>query len=339
MAEDETLKDQARRLAEPFDAKVLGDVQGMTYVPVAEVIARLNLVVPGWCWSTAEFWMMTDPADDSIWLMARGTLTADVDGHAISMDGVGGQQVKTKRADPHPWVDIGNEYKGAESDALKKAAQRLGVGLDLARKEEAVALERKALDADLEAAARGWRNEATRVATNDGLHERIKALPAESRQTIKQALADEAIGWPPETPAVAARVEALLVPLEGGTPAQESEEPTEGQDAQPEKAQPAKKAAKKKAAPAKKQAAASKPPEPVEDVPTDEYTGEGMDEPAGPQVIEALVGLINGLGNAEKTAYSKWRRGLGLPSPGQMTLGETFRATDYITELQEAMET
>jgi hypothetical protein len=49
----------------------------------------------------------------------------------ITRDGVGGQTIKRKR--DGGIVDLGDEYKGAVSDALKKAAQSFGVGLYLAR--------------------------------------------------------------------------------------------------------------------------------------------------------------------------------------------------------------
>ena len=54
----------------------------------------------------------------------------------VTRDGIGGQKIKrTKNGDI---VDLGDEMKGAVSDALKKAAQTLGVGLYLARSEEAM---------------------------------------------------------------------------------------------------------------------------------------------------------------------------------------------------------
>jgi hypothetical protein len=59
----------------------------------------------------------------------------------IVRDGFGGQTIKRKK--DGTIVDLGDEMKGAVSDALKKAAQTLGVGLYLARSEEA-------LEADVE---------------------------------------------------------------------------------------------------------------------------------------------------------------------------------------------
>ena len=53
-------------------------------------------------------------------------------------------------------VDLGNEFKGAVSDATKKAAQSLGVGIYLARSDEALELEAaESVDPKVEAA---WAN-------------------------------------------------------------------------------------------------------------------------------------------------------------------------------------
>ena len=74
---------------------------------------------------------------DPDFLVAHVRLTVST----TTRDGVGGQKIKRTKAGDI--VDLGDEMKGAVSDALKKAAQTLGVGLYLARSEEA-------LEADVE---------------------------------------------------------------------------------------------------------------------------------------------------------------------------------------------
>ena len=60
-------------------------------------------------------------------------------------------------------VDLGNEFKGAVSDATKKAAQSLGVGIYLARSDEALELEAsEPADPKVEAA---WENFTSVVRT------------------------------------------------------------------------------------------------------------------------------------------------------------------------------
>jgi hypothetical protein len=126
-------------LAEPFPPELLKVNKakgGLTYVPVAEVIARLNRVlgVTGWNTQVVDTWREPDHAD---WVLARVKLTVYIGDRTVEREGVGGQQVKYRKTGDV--VDLGDEYKGAVSDALKKAAQSLGVALDLARSEEALA--------------------------------------------------------------------------------------------------------------------------------------------------------------------------------------------------------
>jgi hypothetical protein len=72
-------------------------------------------------------------------IVAHVRVIATIDDTPVTRDGVGGQKIKmNKQGEP---VDIGDEVKGAVSDALKKAVQTLGVGLYLARSEDAMEIE------------------------------------------------------------------------------------------------------------------------------------------------------------------------------------------------------
>jgi len=128
-------------LAEPFPREMLRYHQGkkLTYVPVAEVIARMNRVlgVNGWSSEVINVWREPDYPE---WVLAHVRVTATINGVLVQRDGVGGQQVKKLRSG-NGVVDLGDEYKGAMSDALKKACQGYGVGLELARTDEALAIE------------------------------------------------------------------------------------------------------------------------------------------------------------------------------------------------------
>ena len=100
----------------------------LTYIPVSEVINRMNKVlgVDGWSF-TVKTWEQLGTS-----IVAHVTVNATINGSVVTREGVGGQKIKiSKQGDP---VDIGDEVKGAVSDALKKAVQTLGVGLYLARK-------------------------------------------------------------------------------------------------------------------------------------------------------------------------------------------------------------
>jgi len=107
----------------------------LTYIPVSEVINRLNKVLGVENWSfTVTSWQQLGTS-----IVAHVSVKATINGVEVTRDGVGGQKVKmNKQGEP---VDIGDEVKGAVSDALKKAVQTLGVALYLARSEEAMVME------------------------------------------------------------------------------------------------------------------------------------------------------------------------------------------------------
>ena len=110
----------------------------LTYIPVSEVVNRLNKVLGADCWSFEITSCYRDNIDTDF-VIAHVKLTWLVDGKVIVKDGIGGQKIKRNKRDEI--VDLGDEFKGAVSDALKKAAQMLGVGLYLARSDEAMDIE------------------------------------------------------------------------------------------------------------------------------------------------------------------------------------------------------
>jgi hypothetical protein len=137
-----------QNLYEPFASEVEKTLSKggarLTYIPVSEVITRLNKVLGIDAWSFNILSCERDAIDPD-YIVAHVRLMWHVDGtrpdNAIVRDGFGGQKIKRTKAGDI--VDLGDEMKGAVSDALKKAAQTLGVGLYLARSEEA-------LEADIE---------------------------------------------------------------------------------------------------------------------------------------------------------------------------------------------
>jgi hypothetical protein len=133
-------------LAEPFPREMEKILKkggaSLTYIPVSEVITRLNKVLGIDSWSFNILSCDRDSLDPE-YIVAHVRLIWHTDATrpecTIVRDGFGGQKIKrTKTGDI---VDLGDEMKGAVSDALKKAAQTLGVGLYLARSEEAMDIE------------------------------------------------------------------------------------------------------------------------------------------------------------------------------------------------------
>ena len=135
----------AKDLSEPFAPEVEKVLKkggaSLTYIPVSEVITRMNKVfgIDGW---SSEIIKCERDAHDPDFIVACVRLTVVIRNdmyNSVSKDGYGGQKIKrTKQGDI---VDLGDEFKGAVSDALKKAAQQFGIGLYLARSEEALSLD------------------------------------------------------------------------------------------------------------------------------------------------------------------------------------------------------
>lgn len=124
----------AIELARPFARSQLRDQSKggttFTYIPAAELIVRLNSVLGVGGWSTEA-----EAFRDGDWVIGKVRLLATVDGKQCEAVQYGGVKIKkTRDGDP---LDLGDEFKGAVSDALKKAAQQLGCGLYLARSTEA----------------------------------------------------------------------------------------------------------------------------------------------------------------------------------------------------------
>ena len=135
-------------LSEPFPSEVEKQLKkggaSLTYIPVSEVITRLNKVLGVDMWSYEIIKCERDALDPDyivahVRLSATFVPTEKAPNIIVTKDGIGGQKIKrTRNGDI---LDLGDGMKGAVSDALKKAAQHFGVGLYLARSEESMHLE------------------------------------------------------------------------------------------------------------------------------------------------------------------------------------------------------
>lgn len=133
-------QETARLLGEPFpeemEKTLVKSGVSLIYLPISEVINRLNKVLGVENWSFEIISVRRDEVDvDEI--IAHVSLTAEINEKMVIKHGFGGQTVKRQKKDNRP-VDLGNDFKGAVSDALKKAAQQLGIGLYLARSADAM---------------------------------------------------------------------------------------------------------------------------------------------------------------------------------------------------------
>jgi hypothetical protein len=128
--------DQARtyaRLAAPFDV-TFTDVRGgieVTFVSGEQVVSRLNEVLGVAGWSFRVLHQEIHAEADEVW--ALGEMEADIDGKTVTRQQFGSQKIKRSRSTGVP-LDLGFDLKGASTDAMKKCASWLGVGLYLSRK-------------------------------------------------------------------------------------------------------------------------------------------------------------------------------------------------------------
>ena len=179
-----------QNLSEPFPSEMERRLNkggaNLIYIPVSEVINRMNKVLGVENWSfTVSNWQQLGTS-----IVAHVALKVNIDGETVYRDGVGGQKIKiNKQGEP---VDIGDEVKGAVSDALKKAAQTLGVGLYLARSEEAIEIE-QVMESEAEAEARVTPEVSSKWDNFVGL---AKALSTENREKLNEYWSTYSNGQP-----------------------------------------------------------------------------------------------------------------------------------------------
>jgi hypothetical protein len=129
------LADTYARLAAPFEV-TFTDVRGgveLTYVSGEQVVRRLNEVLGVGGWSFRVLRHDIHPESDEAW--ALGELVAEIGDKTVVRQQFGSQKLKRSRTTGAP-LDIGFDLKGAATDAMKKCASLLGVGLYLSRKKE-----------------------------------------------------------------------------------------------------------------------------------------------------------------------------------------------------------
>jgi len=123
-----TDSDLLQRLSAPFSETYERDGAGgkkFQYIPVQNVAKRLNAVF-GLCWS----FDVVSHIHDGDFAIVHGRLTIHRNGKTYRKDQFGSATIQFKKSNREP-LDIGNDFKSAASDALKKCATLVGVGLYL----------------------------------------------------------------------------------------------------------------------------------------------------------------------------------------------------------------
>jgi hypothetical protein len=148
-----------RQFSEPFSKSVEKTLKkggaSLTYIPISEVINRLNLTLGSGGWQTRIISVERDSIDPEF-ITAHVELIAEIGQVPVIKHGMGGSKIKRMKSGDI--VDLGDDYKGAVSDAIKKAAQQLGIGLYLARDEEAIRLDEIAADPERQKIEEIWSN-------------------------------------------------------------------------------------------------------------------------------------------------------------------------------------
>jgi hypothetical protein len=122
------------RLSAPFDT-TFSDVRGgvhITFISGEQVVSRLNEVLGVEGWSFLILRHEVNAEADEAW--ALGELVAWIGGREVRRQQFGSQKIHRSRSTGAP-LDLGFDLKGAATDAMKKCASLLGVGLYLSRKE------------------------------------------------------------------------------------------------------------------------------------------------------------------------------------------------------------
>jgi hypothetical protein len=136
-----TSQDTYRRLAEEFPDEQIGKLKKggalLDYISIAEAVNRMNLVVGVENWKFEIVRVFGDPRDASA-ILVEVEVTAEINGKQVTRQAIGGHLV------PDKGMELGDAYKSAVSDALKKALTFFGIGLHLSRKEDALLFEQRA---------------------------------------------------------------------------------------------------------------------------------------------------------------------------------------------------
>lgn len=112
------------KLKEPLEAYTRKGPGGTySYYKGSDVIRRLNEAF-GHSWSSEK--IETVVIEDQVLLLL--SLTVFVEGDTIIHQGYGSALI-VRRGDTNKIIDIGNTYKSAFTNALKKAAEQFGIGL------------------------------------------------------------------------------------------------------------------------------------------------------------------------------------------------------------------
>lgn len=131
MKERESMSDDTyTKLSAHFDT--VHDLKGKPYITGEQVVSRLNEVL-GWdAWNFEVVMHGYNEEADELWALGKLEVRSDV---AVVVRQQFGSQQHNRFKDGGKIIDYGFDLKGAATDALKKCASLIGVGLYLLEKD------------------------------------------------------------------------------------------------------------------------------------------------------------------------------------------------------------
>lgn len=135
LTHEQQIQDQLAREFDSHESRVVGNTT-LTYLTGEQVTSRLNeaLGIFGWQYRIVEHGYNQEA--DEIWALGELTCWNPLDrGITVTRQQFGSNKLKRSRTTQAP-LDIGFDLKGAATDALKKCATLVGVGLYLYDTEE-----------------------------------------------------------------------------------------------------------------------------------------------------------------------------------------------------------
>lgn len=176
------------KLAQEFEHEFHDNRGGvdLTYITGEQAISRLNEVLghDGWSFRVLQ----SQVVEDEVLVLGELTVvdtTVDPSRRDETVhQQYGSQKIKRRKTDA-AILDIGFDYKGAATDALKKCASMIGVGLYLSRKEERAPARREDSRQDA-SPPRQWNTDGKELTTVPGEVITCETCGEELRDTVRK---------------------------------------------------------------------------------------------------------------------------------------------------------
>jgi len=206
-----------RLLAEPFGGYYTAEGVFGPFLSGEQVTTRLNEVLGVGLWQFHVIQFSVDQAADEV--VALGELRAFIDGQWITRQQFGGQKIKRRKGGEIN--SLADDHKGAATDAMKKCASLLGVGLYLMVSSATWHQGVPPRQAEAARTARTARPAAAAASQAPARPAAVPAAPATAGDAPAQDRpSDAATGRPPKCMQCEQPLAEVAIPARGGRPAE-----------------------------------------------------------------------------------------------------------------------